>query len=57
MSSWGYNNSTRRTDRLAIRHALEAAGIQFIFENGGSAGVASANLREGNDGASLGDGA
>jgi hypothetical protein len=28
-----------RVDDLAVRHALEAAGVEFIDENGGSPGV------------------
>jgi len=33
-----------RANELAIRHALEAAGVEFIDENGGGAGV---RLRKG----------
>ena len=31
--------SLTAANELAIRHALEAAGVEFIAENGGGAGV------------------
>jgi hypothetical protein len=33
------NTIPRRTTLAAIRAALEAAGVEFIAENGGGAGV------------------
>jgi len=36
-------------NNLAIRHALEAAGVEFIDENGGGPGVACARVFKRND--------
>jgi hypothetical protein len=36
---WEFGKPMTSTNDLAIRHALEAAGVEFIDENGGGFGV------------------